>query len=292
MSTGTSISESPGYAAVAALASLGSFPLLGCVFTGFILGGLLGFGPALAVMLMLSAAGSWLRLARPFATRPGGSRGLVVAGLVTLWGLANLVLYASVLRALCGNAWFALLLAVAALAWATRSLRHSLPAVAAGIALLAFHPVCLGLIASCAGASTWPQLFATTAQSAGVWPALSSLAWVALATLVGEWHDSGLGGGSRASGAWRAQLATCLLLKLPATLLGLLAGLSYYDVHGSRAGFAQTVSWAVQNSTFCARWFVAMALMAGLLALVRWVLEFLLSDNWGGLPQGSLFKRA
>lgn len=284
MSSGTPIGEHPGYAAAADLVSLGSFPLLGCMFSGFVLGGLFGFWSSLAGILLLAAPQTWLR--RSWRGHPRGShraapwseaRSLAGDRLAVLSGLVNIVLYAVVLRALCGDTRFALLLAVAGLLWAARSLRNKLSACAAGVAWLTFHPLCLGLIASCAGASTWPQLFATPAQSRALWPGLSCLAWVGLATLASAWQQPGFGVMATSPRHWSIDFAACLLWRLPASFLGLLAGVSYYDVHGSRAGFAQTLSWVVGSSTFCARWFVALTLMAGLLALVRRLSGLLLS---------------
>lgn len=293
MSSGTSISEAPGQAAAMALVSLGSFPLLGSVFTGFVLSGLFGFKQALVCLLLVAAAGIWLRVGGRAILfdqwgghRDGsqaGMRNLAGGGLVALWGAANITLYALVLRSLCGDAWFMLLSAGAALAWAARSLRQTLPTFAAGIALLAFHPVCLGLIASCADASTWQQLFAASTPGGGFVSTLASAAWVVLATLASEWHQPASGTMAEAPDGWRMPLASCLLLKLPACFLGLLAGVSYYDVHGFRAGFVETISWVVRHSNFCARWFVVLALMAGFLALVRKVFGFLFSENWGWL---------
>lgn len=297
MSSGTFYSASSGFAAVSPLASLGAFPLLGCAFTGFVLGGLLGFGKALACVLLLAAAGSWVRMSRRRAARSrvgagrgapdGRSHNLVAAGIVTLWGLANIALYASVLLALCGDAWFWLFVVGAGLAWLAGPLRYKLPGAAAGISLLAFHPICLGLIASCVQASTWPQLLATAPRADGLWPTLSSVAWVALAVLASEWHGPGFGAMSTTNAGWRVYLAECLLLKLPATFMGLLAGLCYYDAHGFGAGFVQTLSWVLRGSTFCARWFVAVALMAGLLALMHGIFGFLQTENRGAPARGS-----
>lgn len=289
MSSGMSLSQSNGYAAFAALAPLGSFPLLGFALTGFILGGMLPFGEAFGCLLLMAVAGPWLRQ-RTSAASPGTraaapspeARHPFAGRLAALWALANLGLYAAMFHALSDDAWFVLLGLAAGLAWAARPARRAMPAVASGFALLAFYPVCLGLIASCADASTWPQLFSTSPPQVGPWDALSGLTWLVLAALASERQQAGPSALPKVFGHWKLRLASCCLLKLPAGLLGLMIAAAYYDVHGFRGGFLDAFSWAVGRGDFCAPWFVAMVMAAGFLTLIPVVLDLVSGGRRGG----------
>lgn len=288
MSSGMPLSQPNGYAAVAALAPLGSFPLLGFALTGFILGGMLPFGPAFGCLLLMAVAAPWLRQ-RTSAVSPGTrasapsleARHPFAGRLAALWALANIGLYAAMFHALSDDAWLVLLAVVAGLAWAARPARQAMPAIASGFALLAFYPVCLGLIASCANASTWPQLFSTSPPRVGAWDALSGLTWLVLAGLASERQQPGRSVLPTAFGHWKLRLASCCLLKLPAGLLGLMVAAAYYDVHGFRGGFLDAFSWAVGRGDFCAPWFVAMVMAAGFLTLIPVVLDFVSGGRRG-----------
>lgn len=284
--------------ALAVLGSLGSLPLLGSVFTGFVLGGLLGFRQALVCIVSGTLAAAWLRskgrdlrcraVDASRAARPGNARKSAVAErLFTLWTVVNIAIHVVVLEALCGPTW----LAVAGLAGVSISrmqpARQNAQALAGGIVLLLFYPVCLGLIASCVAASTWVQILATPASMSGVAPVLGGIAWVTLASLVGASMDPQGGAVNGVRGAWwRANGAAWLVLKFPACFLGILVSASYYDAHGFQAGFGKALSWAVWSSTFCTRWIVVAVFVAGLSAMSRDIFMQLRSRKFEWFSQG------
>ncbi len=274
MSSGSTSHPSSAFAVAAAFASVGSLPLLGFVFTGFLLGGLFSFVQALALLACTAVAamvlGSRWRSVTPAARRglPTVLRGPGATALVALWGLTNVGLYLALLGALCGDPGVILLFACAALGGAA-GLRHRRAAmVAAGFALVAFGPLCLGLVATCAGASTWSQLLHASAPAVPAWYAPAGLAWLVLSAVASERYEFDLCAARQVPEQRRTRLATHLLLKLPAGLLGLLVGTAYYGVHGARTGFVEALCWAIQGGEFLAPWFVVMVLSAGFMALV------------------------
>ena len=285
MSAGKLINENSGKTTASALVCLGSFPLLGAAYTGFALGSLLGFEKALICLGFLALAAVLARVPRPVHlraqaqfTRSAPARSLVGSalqdGVQILWVAAHVVLYVVVLRALCGDAWLPVLFAASLLACGTHWLARQCSALGSGAALLAFHPLCLGLIASCVVASTWPQLLTTTPPAGSATSAVVGGLWLALAALAAVSTDSAWGGFEAGARDWRLRLAFCLLFNVPATFLGILASASHYDVSGAGSSFVEALLWAVHNSSFCARWFVALACAAGLLTLMRKVSGF------------------
>lgn len=294
--TSIQVRSKPGVPAV--LASLGSLPLLGSVFTGFVVGSLLGFQLALVCIVSGMLAGAWLRgkggalfrraFEGPHAGAPGRAReSAVAARLYTAWTVVNLAIQAVVLQALCGGTWLAAALLAAVALSRVPALRRHVPAAAGAIVLLLFYPVCLGLMASCAAASTWAQVLAAPASLSGAPAVVGAMAWVTLASLAGaaktpQWRAVN----ELRDGWWRATGAAGLAVKLPACLLGILISASYYDANGFQANFGKALSWVIGSSAFCTRWMVVAVFAAGLCSMSMDIFTMLRSRKFEWFSQG------